>query len=300
MVVEKRGEKKRNRRRGRNRNFSPAAHCRGVQSLERKRDESRRISVRCGNNEKRRGGKGERERENLFPRFTGACILSFRPFFFPLSSPFPVDPVAPDLLRRVVEVIKQEIPRHPRGKKKIFHFLPLQFSPSHSDLRNLGCLYGFEFFPISRRHWHESGRKRNTVENTSARIYTYLVIKIFRTKFSTNFSIKLPFSKSALPLSKRNVIRTRKKKFFILKMKNQILFFFFGTRNLFIQSIRFFSIPLFNSLCSQLSWYNRDFPRKTHDRIELEPERRTRGRRETLESNRGIEAGGQGDVLIAT
>lgn len=63
MVVEKRGEKKRNRRRGRNRNFSPAAHCRGVQSLERKRDESRRISVRCGNNEKRRGGKGERERE---------------------------------------------------------------------------------------------------------------------------------------------------------------------------------------------------------------------------------------------
>lgn len=249
-------------------------------------------------------GEGrERERESL-PTIHRSMYPFVPSFFFPLSSPFPVDPVAPDLLRRVVEVIKQEIPRHPRGKKKIFHFLPLQFSPSHSDLRNLGCLYGFEFFPISRRHWHESGRKRNTVENTSARIYTYLVIKIFRTKFSTNFSIKLPFSKNALPLSKRNVIRTRKKKFFILKMKNQILFFFFGTRNLFIQSIRFFSnrisIPPFNSLCSQLSWYNRDFPPKTHDRIELEPERRTRGRRETLESNRGIEAGGQGDVLIAT
>lgn len=186
-------------------------------------------------------GEGrERERESLptIHRSMYPFVPSF--FFSPLSSPFPVDPVAPDLLRRVVEVIKQEIPRHPRGKKKIFHFLPLQFSPSHSDLRNLGCLYGFEFFPISRRHWHESGRKRNTVENTSARIYTYLVIKIFRTKFSTNFSIKLPFSKSALPLSKRNVIRTRKiirkKKILHLKDEESNSFFLFLYKK-FIHSI---------------------------------------------------------------
>lgn len=128
------------------------------------------------------GGKREREREiGLFPRSTGACILSFRSFFLPSLS-FPVDPVAPDLPRRVVEVIKQEIPRHPRGKKKFSFSTTAIFTPSHSDLRNLGCLYGFEFFPISRRHWHESGRrKRNAMENTfwSSVYIIYLVIKIF-------------------------------------------------------------------------------------------------------------------------
>lgn len=145
----------------------PPLSGRTIVGTKTRRPRDRRISVRCGNNEKRRGGGREREREiGLLPRSTGACILSFRSFFLPSLS-FPVDPVAPDLPRRVVEVIKQEIPRHPRGKKKFSFSTTAIFTPSHSDLRNLGCLYSFEFFPISRRHWHESGRrKRNAMENT--------------------------------------------------------------------------------------------------------------------------------------
>lgn len=190
------------------------------------------------------------------------------------------------------------------GKKKFFIFYHCNFHPATPI-----CEISAAFTVSNFSRFHAATGTKAVESETRWKTLLLVYIRISWLKYSVRnfpptFQLNFRFQRAHYLYRNATLFEqeklSEKKKFFILKMKNQILFFFFGTRNLFIQSIRFFSIPLFNSLCSQLSWYNRDFPRKTHDRIELEPERRTRGRRETLESNRGIEAGGQGDVLIAT
>lgn len=153
------------------------------------------------------------------------------------------------------------------GKKKFFIFYHCNFHPATPI-----CEISAAFTVSNFSRFHAATGTKAVESETRWKTLLLVYIRISWLKYSVRnfpptFQLNFRFQRAHYLYRNATLFEqeklSEKKKFFILKMKNQILFFFFGTRNLFIQSIRFFSIPLFNSLCSQLSWYNRDFPPKT-------------------------------------